>query len=244
MDPTPTEPIVSARGLRHHYGDTEVLRGIDIDVHPGQLLAVMGPSGSGKSTLLHMLSGMDRPSSGRIVLDGVELSGLDPEALARLRLQRVGFVFQQVHLLRSLSLLDNVVLPAYLARTAPRAELTRRARELMDELGVEHLAARAVSEASGGQLQRVAICRALLTEPSVLFADEPTGALDSTAGQEVMTVLRALADQGTAVVVITHDPRVAERADRVVRLEDGRILWQRTAPLATSAAGEPSPISA
>ncbi|MFD1717283.1 ABC transporter ATP-binding protein [Georgenia deserti] len=209
--------------MRKSHGGQEVLRDVDLDVGRGEFLAVMGPSGSGKSTLLYAMSGMDSPSAGTVVFDGRALTGLSEAELGELRLHRMGFVFQQVHLLRNLTLLDNVVLPGFLARARPRAEVVGRARALMAGAGVGDLADREVTEASGGQLQRVGISRALVNDPAIIFADEPTGALDSAAAETVLRHLAGLRTSGTTLVVVTHDAYVAAHADRVIAMADGRI---------------------
>lgn len=216
--------ILSARGVRKSFGSTEVLRGIDLEIADGEFVTVMGPSGSGKSTLLYAVSGMDAPTAGTVVLDGVELTGLSHKALAETRLTTMGFVFQQVHLLKNLTLLDNIVLPAYLAKLASRTVLNDRALELMRRTGVEQLAEHDISQASGGQLQRVGICRALINRPRILFADEPTGALDVAAAADIMRILTELVTGGATVMVVTHDARVAAHSDRLVYVIDGRIV--------------------
>ena len=224
---TSTTPVLDARGLTKAFDGNTVLHGVDLQVRDGELVSVMGPSGSGKSTLLYTLSGMDTITAGSIFFAGQDLGALTEKQLARLRLTTVGFVFQHVHLLKNLCLLDNVVLPAYLAGLAPRAELNRRARRLMERTGVADLADRDVSEASGGQLQRIGICRALINEPAIVLGDEPTGALDSTAAAEVLDILGELNAEGTTIVLVTHDPTVAARAGRVLYMVDGRIVGDR-----------------
>ena len=221
---TRTRTALSGRGIVKRFGSTTVLHGVDVDIQEGEFVSIMGPSGCGKSTLLYAISGMDAPSEGTVELDGVELTALSQKELAELRLTRMGFVFQQIHLLKNLSLLDNVVLPAHLARLAPRDELTRRAMALMERMGVAHLADHDISEASGGQLQRVGICRALINNPRILFADEPTGALDSTSAAEGLDILTELNAEGTTVVMVTHDAAVAARTDRVIEMRDGRVV--------------------
>lgn len=216
--------LLTARGITKRFGALPVLHGIDLDVEPGEFVAIMGPSGSGKSTLLYALSGMDQPSGGSVRFDGTELTGLTQAELGSLRLTRMGFVFQQVHLLRNLSLLDNVVLPGFLAQTRTnRTRVVERGRELMRRAGVGELTGRDLTEASGGQLQRVGICRALINDPSIIFADEPTGALDSVAADAVMDLLDGMRAPETSLVMVTHDARVAARAGRVVGLVDGRL---------------------
>lgn len=224
---TTTTPMLQARALTKAFDGHTVLHGVDLQVHAGEFVSVMGPSGSGKSTLLHTISGMDTMTSGDVTFAGQELAPLSQKQLARLRLTSMGFVFQHVHLLKNLCLLDNVVLPAYLAGLVPREELNERARSLMARTGVAELADRDVSEASGGQLQRVGICRALINQPTILFGDEPTGALDSTAAAEIMDDLAALNTDGMTIMLVTHDPKVAARTDRVLYMVDGRIVGDR-----------------
>lgn len=224
---TTSTPVLDARGLTKAFDGTTVLHGVDLQVHDGELVAVMGPSGSGKSTLLHTISGMDTMTGGTVSVAGQDLGSLSQKQLARLRLTTMGFVFQHGHLLTNLCLLDNVVLPAYLAGLAPREELNRRALALMERMGVAGLATRDVSEASGGQLQRIGICRALINEPTIVLGDEPTGALDSTAAAEVLDILGEINAEGTTVVLVTHDATVAARADRVLYMVDGRIVADR-----------------
>ena len=184
--------ILSARNVTKAFGDNTVLHGISVDIDAGDMVAITGPSGSGKSTLLYALSGMDSVTSGHVILGGEDLTQLSQKELARLRLTQMGFVFQQIHLLTNLNVLDNVIFPAFLAGLAPRDELVERAQELMQNLGVESLARRDITEASGGQLQRVGICRALINKPRIIFADEPTGALDSENSRQVMDIFLSL----------------------------------------------------
>ena len=219
--------ILDAQGLTKAFDGHTVLHGVNLQVGDGEFVAVMGPSGSGKSTLLYNISGMDKMTSGSVFYAGQDLSVLNQKDLARVRLTTMGFIFQHVHLLKNLCLLDNVVLPAYLAGLAPREELNERARRLMERTGVAELANRDVSEASGGQLQRVGICRALINQPTILLGDEPTGALDSTAAAEIMQILGELNAEGTTIMLVTHDAKVAARASRVLYMVDGRIVGDR-----------------
>jgi putative ABC transport system ATP-binding protein len=225
---TTATAVLDAHGLTKAFNGNPVLRGLDLQVRDGEFVSVMGPSGSGKSTLLYNLSGMDTMTGGRVLFAGQDLGELSQKELARLRLTTMGFIFQHVHLLKNLSLLDNVVLPAYLARLAPRGELNGRAMELMRRTGVAELADRDVSEASGGQLQRIGICRALINHPTILLGDEPTGALDSTAAAEIMDILGELNAEGTTIMIVTHDARVAARTSRVLYMTDGRIVGDRS----------------
>ena len=217
-----TPPALCARGLSKSYR-SPVLESLDLDIERGQFVAIMGPSGSGKSTLLHCLSGMDRPSAGSILLGDTDVTALSEKELAALRLTRFGFVFQQAHLLTTLCLLDNIVLPGYLAGLRPRPEITARGRSLMERMGIADLADNGVTEVSGGQLQRAGICRALINDPGIVFADEPTGALNSATAQQILDLLGQVHASGTTLVMVTHDARVATRADRVLVLVDGSI---------------------
>jgi putative ABC transport system ATP-binding protein len=192
-----------------------------VDITPATFTAVMGPSGSGKSTLLHCAAGLDRPTSGEVVIDGVGLTGLSERALTKLRRARVGFVFQAFNLIPALTAEQNVALPL---RLAGRRPAQGEVRAMLTEVGLADRAGHRPSELSGGQQQRVAIARALVTRPAVLFADEPTGALDTTASREVLRLLRTAVDRhAQTVVMVTHDPYAAAHADRVLLLADGRV---------------------
>ncbi|MFF4775122.1 ABC transporter ATP-binding protein [Microtetraspora fusca] len=203
-------------------GSVRALKGVSLDVAAGELVAVMGPSGSGKSTLLNLAGGLDRATSGEVEVEGVALSGLSAADLAALRRRRVGYVFQDLNLIPSLTAAENVMLPRELdgVRTA-RAR--QEALAALEELGAADLADRFPEEMSGGQRQRVAIARALVGERRLLLADEPTGAVDTLVGDEILGILRGRADAGAAVLVVTHEPRYAAWADRVVFLKDGEI---------------------
>ena len=224
----PAAPILSARGLHHSFGQTAALRGVDLDVQAGEVLAVMGPSGSGKSTLLHCLAGVLVPDGGSVSYrpagrPPVETSAFGEPERARLRLTDFGFVFQFGQLLPELTAVDNVTIPLLLAGIR-RPEALRRSTELLERLGLDGLGAKLPGELSGGQAQRVAVARALVTSPAVLFADEPTGSLDSLASENVLTLMLELVrEAGTTVVMITHDARTAAYADREVIVRDGAI---------------------
>ncbi len=201
----------------------DVLDRVSIEVREGEFVAVMGPSGSGKSTLLYALSGMEGVDSGRVTFEGRELAGLGDDELSDLRRRRMGFVFQQPTLLGSLDLLDNIILPAARDDRRETARHAEKARELMRRTGIAGLERRSVSQVSGGQLQRAGICRALMRDPAVLFGDEPTGALNSAAAREIMDIIAEVNSAGTAVLLVTHDAKVAARAGRVVFMRDGGI---------------------
>ena len=218
-------PVVAAQEVTRRYGqgDTAVdaLRGVSLQIQQGELTAVMGPSGSGKSTLMHILAGLDRPTSGRVEIDGTEISGLSDTELTKLRRRHIGFVFQFFNLLPMLTAEENIVLPLDLAgRKMDRPWID----ELMGKVGLADRRTHRPSELSGGQQQRVAVARALVTRPTVLFADEPTGNLDSATGAEILQLLRsAVDDHDQTIVMVTHDPRATKVADHVVRIEDGEI---------------------
>ncbi len=207
--------------------ERRILKEVDLQIERGEFVAVMGPSGSGKSTLLYNISGMDRMTSGSVVFNGQELSTLPEEALASVRLTEMGFVFQHIHLLRNLSIFDNIVLPAYLANHQSRAAINQKAMALMEKAGISELAENDITQASGGQLQRVGICRALINEPEIVFGDEPTGALNSTAAAEIMELLRDINHSGTTVLLVTHDVKVAAKAERVLFMLDGEIAAEK-----------------
>ena len=218
--------VLLGRGLEKTYRLEEktvhALRGVDIDVATGDYVAIVGPSGCGKSTLLQLLGGIDTPSAGTVQLLGTRLDTLDDRALTRLRLTRLGFVFQRFHLLPVLSAAENVELPMAEAGIAA-AERRQRARELLDYVGLSARADHRPSQLSGGEMQRVAIARALANRPAVILADEPTGELDAATGREILSLFRRLNGEGTTLVVVTHDDRLAAEAGRVIHMLDGRI---------------------
>ena len=220
--------VLEGKGLHKTYDSDGVavhaLRGADLALDEGELVALMGPSGCGKSTLLHLLGGLDTPSSGQVVLDGVPLADLSDRELTRVRRHRIGFVFQFFNLVPVLTAAENVSLPAVIDGQ-PTEERDRRVAELLDRVGLTDRADHVPARLSGGEQQRVAIARALLNRPAVLLADEPTGNLDRRSGAEVMQLIaRANADDGQTVLVVTHDPNVAAVAGRVVLLRDGAVV--------------------
>jgi len=204
-----------------------VLKDVNLTIAQGDYVAVMGASGSGKSTLLYNMSGMDRLTSGSVTFRGQELSKMHDQALSELRLTGMGFVFQHIHLLKNLSIFDNILLPGYLAQKEERHKINQRARELMEHVGVAQLADNDITQASGGQLQRVGICRALINEPDILFGDEPTGALNSTATDEIMALFASINAAGTTIMLVTHDVKVAAQTERVLFMLDGQIVSEK-----------------
>jgi len=224
--PTPPAVAVEARALTRRYGEgataVDALRGVDLDVRSGELVAVMGPSGSGKSTLMHILAGLDQPTEGTVTIAGTEITHLNDAKLTRLRREHIGFVFQFFNLLPMLDAEENVVLPLSIAGEKPdKAWLD----ELLGKMGLEDRRKHRPSELSGGQQQRVAIARALVTRPTILFADEPTGNLDSKTGGEILELLRDSVDAyGQTTVMVTHEARAASIADRILFLADGLIV--------------------
>jgi putative ABC transport system ATP-binding protein len=221
------------RGLRKTYESAEAegapvraLRGVDMTMPVGEFMAVMGPSGCGKSTLLNLIAGLDTPTEGEVVVAGESLSGKDENGLARMRRKHIGIVFQFFNLLEGMSVLENVTLPAIVAGT-PRRQAETRARDLLDLLGLADKTGKAPGVLSGGQRQRLAIARALANQPTLLLADEPTGALDSAGGAEVMELFRRLHKDGQSILLVTHDDEVAAAADRIVQMRDGRAVDER-----------------
>ncbi|SFB04863.1 putative ABC transport system ATP-binding protein [Amycolatopsis marina] len=238
--------VLRLESLSRSYGKQETkvhaLRDVNLDIPRGSFVAVMGPSGSGKSTLLHCASGLDRPTSGSVLLDDVDLTTLSELELTELRRTRIGFVFQDYNLIPALTTEQNIGLPQWLGGRKPsKGDISR----VLSWVGLESLRHRRPSEMSGGQQQRVAIARALVTEPEVLFADEPTGALDSNSGRELLQLLRWMVDeQHSTIVMVTHDPVVAAVTDRVLFLADGQIVDVLDLPTAEAAAARMAQLEA
>ncbi len=202
--------------------EVNALRGVDVAIHEGEMVSIMGPSGSGKSTLMHIVGLLDRPTSGQVILEGEDVSQLMPNELASLRNRHIGFVFQSFNLLPRTSAVANVELPLVYGGIAG-AERTRRARAALERVGLGDRLGHTSSQLSGGQQQRVAIARALVNDPSIVLADEPTGNLDSRSGVEIMAILQELHEQGITVILVTHDDRIARHASRIIRVFDGRV---------------------
>jgi putative ABC transport system ATP-binding protein len=240
-----TSAAVAATDLVRRYGAgenaVEALRGVTMEVPAGQYTAVMGPSGSGKSTLMHLLAGLDRPTEGRVHVGGADITEMSDNQLTKLRRERVGFVFQAFNLLPTLSAEENIVLPA---RIAGRKLDKTAVDALIERVGLSDRRSHRPSELSGGQQQRVAVARALVTRPTILFADEPTGNLDSRAGAEILSLLREAADEdGQTILMVTHDPRAAAQADRVLFLADGAIVRDMDDPTEAAVLAEMAEIA-
>ena len=216
--------ILETKGLCKNYGGGNVLSNIDLQINIGEFVAIMGQSGCGKSTLLYCVSGMDHPSSGKICFDGVDMADLPGEQMQELRLKRMGFVFQKPSFLKNLSIIDNIVYPAFQLGEVTRSEIVKQALVLMEEMGISTVAEHDIYKVSGGQLQRAAICRAMINHPDILFGDELTGALNSSTTREVSGIIDNINKKGTTVLLVTHDANVAVHADKVIYLEDGRIM--------------------
>ncbi|MCB0856532.1 MAG: ABC transporter ATP-binding protein [Solirubrobacterales bacterium] len=219
-------PIVKATGLERVYGEGQAevraLDGVDVTFEKGRFTSIMGPSGSGKSTLMHILAGLDKPTAGSVEIDGEEITGLDDGDLTELRRDKLGFVFQFFNLLPVLTAEENILLPLSIAKKKPDQEWVD---QVIDRVGLGDRRDHRPSELSGGQQQRVAVARALVTKPAVLFADEPTGNLDSKASEDVLTLLRgAVDDVGQTVIMVTHEPDAAAHGDRLIALRDGKLV--------------------
>ncbi|MCP4795619.1 MAG: ABC transporter ATP-binding protein [Phycisphaeraceae bacterium] len=225
-------PTAVLEGLTKHYYKpdgsilVEALRGIDLVIPSGEYCAIMGASGSGKSTLMNLLGCLDRPSSGRYLLDGIDVSDLDDTALSRVRGRRIGFVFQAFNLVSELTIVENVEVPLFY-QGVPRAERRARAVERLSLVGLEDRLGHRPSELSGGQQQRVAIARSLVTDPAIIMADEPTGNLDTATGDAILNIFRQLHTDGMTIIMVTHDPKIADHCQRVVTLEDGLVATDR-----------------
>jgi putative ABC transport system ATP-binding protein len=219
--------LIRGEKIIKSFGEGEekrnVLDGISVEIKEGEFVCVMGPSGSGKSTLLYALSGMDSVDSGKVFFDGTDLLSLKEAELADIRRSKMGFIFQQPTLLRNLNILDNILLPSMRNGSKNGTQLTEKAITLMNKAGISGLEMRDVTQASGGQLQRVGICRALMGDPKIIFGDEPTGALNSTSASEIMSLLGEIHRTGVAILLVTHDIKVAARTERVLYILDGKI---------------------
>lgn len=224
--------ILEAKQLSKSYPTGQgtqqnVLKNIHLQVSQGEFVAIMGPSGSGKSTLLYTISGMDKLTAGSLFFKGKDITTVAESELADLRLRDMGFIFQHMHLLKNLNIRDNIILSAYRAKLESRRAINKRAAELMKKTGISTLADRDITQVSGGQLQRAAICRAVINQPDILFGDEPTGALNSKSAGEIMTILADINASGTTILLATHDPKVAAQAERILYMLDGNIAAEQ-----------------
>lgn len=224
--------ILEAKNLNKNVvlgknNELHILKDVNLEVEEGEFISVMGPSGSGKSTLLYNVSGMDRLSSGSVKFKGREIGGLKEGELASIRLHNMGFIFQDINLLKNLSVIDNVMFPALVSKDADKSKVNQKAKKLMEMTGIELLADNNITQASGGQLQRAGICRALINDPNIIFGDEPTGALDSKSATEIMSILADINKKGTTVVLVTHDVKVAAKTERILYMVDGNIVAQK-----------------
>jgi len=216
--------ILETKGLCKSYGSNSVLSDVDFRIDKGEFIAIMGQSGCGKSSLLYCISGMDKSSAGKICFDGVDMADLTNKQMQELRLERMGFVFQKTSFLKNLSIIDNIVYPAFQLGEVNRSEIVKEALSLMEEMGISSIAENDIHKVSGGQLQRAAICRAMINHPDILFGDELTGALNSSTTREVLSIIDNINKKGTTVLLVTHDANVAVHAEKVIYLEDGRIM--------------------
>ena len=215
--------MIKVEKISKSFKDTQVLYDISFEINKGDFVAIMGPSGSGKSTLLYSISGMDSISDGRVLFEGINISEMQEVELSKFRLNKMGFVFQNAQMLKNLSVFDNITLPGLVAKKESADEIRKRASELMKRMEIEGIEERDNREVSGGQLQRASICRAMINNPDILFLDEPTGALNSGATDQVLAILEDLNCDGMTIMTVTHDQRVAAKARKVLYIIDGQI---------------------
>ncbi len=203
-----------------------VLKNVNLIINEGEFITIMGPSGSGKSTLLYNVSGMDVPTAGKVMFDGEDLTAATAHKMANLRLNKMGFVFQQMNLLKNLGIIDNIIIPGYMSNKKNKENVNIYAKTLMKKTGISELSENDITQASGGQLQRVAICRALINKPRIIFADEPTGALNSKSASEIMDIFKVINEENTTIMVVSHDVKVASRSERILYMIDGDIIGE------------------
>ena len=215
--------MIKIEKISKSFKDTNALQDISFEIEKGDFAAVMGPSGSGKSTLLYSISGMDKINKGSVMFDDVDITLLQESELSRFRLTKIGFVFQNAQMLKNLTILDNIILPGLVAQSESAQTIRKRAFDLMERMGIIEIEKRDIKEVSGGQLQRASICRAMINNPEILFLDEPTGALNSEATNQVLDILEDLNGEGMTIMTVTHDERVAARARKVLYIRDGRV---------------------
>ncbi|MGE7915043.1 ABC transporter ATP-binding protein [Lysinibacillus xylanilyticus] len=226
--------IIIGEDIVKYFGEGDekrnVLDGASVEINESEFIAVMGPSGSGKSTLMFALSGMDNVDGGRVIFDGSDLSLVEEVELSDIRRAKMGFVFQQPTMLKNLNILDNIILPSIRDNRKNVAKISEKARTIMKRVGIAELETRDITQVSGGQLQRAGICRALLNSPKIIFGDEPTGALNSKSAQEIMDIFSEINADGTAIMLVTHDAKVAARAERIMFMCDGKIVSELKLP--------------
>ena len=218
--------MIKVKNISKLYKDAVVLNNVSLEINKGDFTAVMGPSGSGKSTLLYSISSMDNPDEGEVVFEGIDVYKLSESELSKFRLNKMGFVFQNSQMLKNLSIFDNIILPGMVAKRESIEVVRARATELMSKMGIEDIKDRDIREVSGGQLQRAAICRAMINSPEILFMDEPTGALNSEAASQVMEILKKLNQEGISIMLVTHDAKMASMAKKVIYIKDGKLAGE------------------
>lgn len=219
--------LLIGKNIRKSYGEGNekqvVLDNVSVSIKTGEFISIMGPSGSGKSTLMYVLSGMDVPEGGNVTFDGDDLAVIKEKDLAEIRRTKMGFIFQQPSLLKNLNIGDNIILTSVRSNRKNIKDILIKADNLMKMTGIENLKNRNINEVSGGQLQRAGICRSLMNDPKIIFGDEPTGALNSKSAEEIMDLLRHIINKGTTIVLVTHDPKVASKTERIMFMSDGKI---------------------
>ena len=230
MKKTILEARALSKSFAHNGGQVHILTGVDLDIYEGDFTVIMGASGSGKSTMLYALSGMDKATAGRVMYEGKDIAAMNEKQLAALRHNDFGFVFQQMHLVSNLTLHENVAVPGFLNKGKTTAEVRQRAQELLKRMGIDHISTHLPSQVSGGEQQRCAVARALINEPRLLFADEPTGALNRRNTTEVLDLMTDLNREGQSILMVTHDIRAALRATRILYLSDGKVIGELTLP--------------
>lgn len=218
--------MINVKNISKSYKDAIVLSNVSLEINKGDFTAVMGPSGSGKSTLLYSISSMDNPDEGEVIFEGIDVYKLSESELSKFRLNKMGFVFQNSQMLKNLSIFDNIILPGMVAKRESIEVVRARATELMSKMGIEDIKDRDIREVSGGQLQRAAICRAMINSPEILFMDEPTGALNSEAASQVMEILKKLNQEGISIMLVTHDAKMASMAKKVIYIKDGKLAGE------------------
>ena len=218
--------MIKVKNISKLYKDAVVLNNVSLEINKGDFTAVMGPSGSGKSTLLYSISSMDNPDEGEVIFEGIDVYKLSESELSKFRLNKMGFVFQNSQMLKNLSIFDNIILPGMVAKRESIEVVRARATELMSKMGIEDIKDRDIREVSGGQLQRAAICRAMINSPEILFMDEPTGALNSEAASQVMEILKKLNQEGISIMLVTHDAKMASMAKKVIYIKDGKLAGE------------------